>query len=140
MFSTGDAVFGEAGFHRQNVLDHQLHGAGSLGQLLIEVISQPGSLQHHLSGLQRGLHMGLCGTDSKSSVTASLPRTHNSTVLLLCVSQWRLFKVVCPHTSKTINQTTDCNISSCEYFMSCGLYPIGRGTISQDPSLPSSLF
>lgn len=48
---TDDGLF-KAGIHRQDVLLHQLHGAGSLGDLLVEVVGQPRPLQLHLSGLQ----------------------------------------------------------------------------------------
>lgn len=47
---TNDGLF-EVGIHRQDVFLHQLHGAGSLGYLLVQVVGQPSPLQSHLGGL-----------------------------------------------------------------------------------------
>lgn len=47
---TDDGLF-KGGVHRQDIFLHQLHRAGPLGDLLIEVVGQPGSLQLHLRGL-----------------------------------------------------------------------------------------
>lgn len=45
--------------NREDVLLHQLHRAGPLGDLLIEIISQSGPFQLHLCGLQGGLGLRL---------------------------------------------------------------------------------
>ncbi len=47
---TDDGLF-KGGIHRQDVFLHQLHGAGSLGDLLVQVVGQPSPFQFHLGGL-----------------------------------------------------------------------------------------
>lgn len=43
----------------QDLLLHQLHGSGPLGDLLIKIISQSGPLQLHLCGLEGRFSLSL---------------------------------------------------------------------------------
>lgn len=47
--------------HRQDVLVNQFDGPRPVGDLIVEVVGQSGSLQLQLLGLQRGLCGRLCG-------------------------------------------------------------------------------
>ena len=53
---TQEAVDG----HGQDVLVDQLDGSWPVGDLVVEVVGQPGSLQLQLLGLQGGLRRRLC--------------------------------------------------------------------------------
>lgn len=69
---TQEAVDG----HGQDVLVDQLYGPWPVGDLVVEVVGQPSSLQLQLLGLQGGLGPRLCVHHSTTQT-----HTHTSTLL-----------------------------------------------------------